>query len=70
MHHTSEQLKADLKKWQMPALVTGVAGCALTALGYFTMGADKGLFWEIYLVAFMMIAALSLSGNAPVFRPR
>lgn len=60
MKHSSEQLQADLKKWQMPSLIAGAAGLAATAGAYFTMGADKGLFWEIYLMAFMVIAALSL----------
>lgn len=60
MHHTSEQLKADLKKWQTPALIAGVAGLAATAGGYFTMGDDKGFFWEIYLMSFFVCTALTL----------
>ncbi len=59
MQHSLENLKTDFAKWQMPALAVGVAGAALTVLGYFTI-ADKGLFWEIYLAAFMMVIALSL----------
>ena len=60
MENSSEQLKADLKKWQMPALGAGVVGLALTAVGFFTFGADKGFFWEIYLMSFMVCAALTL----------
>ena len=60
MEHSVEQLKADLKKWQMPALIAGVVGLALTAFGYTTVGTDKTFFWEMYLMAFLPVAALTL----------
>lgn len=60
MQHSHEKLKADLKKWQMPALIAGVVGLAATAGAYATMGSEKGFFWEVYLMSFMLVAALTL----------
>lgn len=61
--HSSEQLKADLKKWQTPALAAGVLGLAATAGAFFMLkGHEESLtfFWQMYLMAFMVVAALTL----------
>lgn len=63
MQQSHDKLKAALGKLQMPALIAGVAGSAATAAGFFMADAPgKELFWEIYLMAFLM--CLGLSGGS------
>lgn len=61
--HSTEQLKADLKKWQTPALAAGVLGLAATAGAFFMMKGSKDtatFFWQMYLMSFLVVAALTL----------
>jgi hypothetical protein len=61
--HSTEQLKADLKKWQTPALAAGVLGLAATAGAFFMLKGSKEtatFFWQMYLMSFMVVAALTL----------
>ena len=60
MQHDHSKLKAAIGRLQMPALIAGVVGSAATVAGFF-MADEQGreLFWEVYLMAFLMCLGLS-----------
>jgi hypothetical protein len=52
-----EPLQEALGRVQIPALLLGIVGCALTALGYFV---DRHAFFAAYLVAFLFWLGVAL----------
>ena len=58
----STELKADLQQWRTRALVVGIAGALLSAIGFFVAGPNQ--FYRSYLWSYIFVVALSLGPMA------
>ena len=60
--NVSAELKADFQTWRTRALIAGIAGLVLSAIGFFVAGPTQ--FYRSYLWSYLIVVGLSLGPMA------